>query len=1041
MKKLFILMMMQLSFYASSAQTIQAESMTVGGPYAGKITAPFGGVAYYGNGDKSDGSLTLTNATGVYNVTVNGASTNASAAQIDLLIDGAKVGTFSFSGTSSSASLKSIQIVAGTANKAIQLLLSTDTGGNDTYVDNVVFAYQGALPPPRTAPTVPSASTFSSGVYRNMFVESGQTAAAVTAKMDQMWNQFFVNGDATQKLFYPVGTDMAYILDTGNGDIRSEGMSYGMMICVQLNKKAEFDKLWKFAKTYSQHPAGDARAGLFSWQLSANAPNYTAIDQNSAPDGEEYFTTALLFANARWGSTGTFNYKADANFILDNMLNKAATTTGACPTNLVNTIENQVVFAVCGNTASFTDPSYHLPAFYEIWAREATNNTATWANMAIKSRTVQWPGASNAVTGLMPDYSNFNGSARTDQGTHGNFEYDAWRCIMNMAVDQTWFKQSTSIVTPLINRQIDFFKNKPNYGALWTIDGLTNNSTSHSPGLVGCNAVGALTLADAKVWPFIDDAFNTPIPSGQYRYYDGLLYMMSYMHLSGNFKIYLSGTTPNVPVTGVTVSPAVASVAVGATTQLSATVAPVNASNNAVSWTSSNTAVATVNASGLVSGLAAGSATITATTTDGSKIATSAITVTSTNVAVTGVTMSPTSVSVAAGATTQLSATVAPSNATNKAVSWTSNNTSVATVSSTGLVSGVATGTATITVTTTSGSKTAISTITVTGTSVAVTGVTMSPTTASVVVGATTPLTATVAPSNATNKAVSWTSNNTSVATVSSTGLVSGVSAGTAIITVTTTSGSKTATSTITVTGSSTGFPGYYNFFARHSGKGLDVIGNATNSGAGIQQYDIFSGGAANQRWKFVATGSNYFIIVKSTQMCLAPANLGTNNGELVQQRTCGTGNEFKWTVTPIGSGFYKITNVNSGKGLDIQNVSTSNGALLQVYDVSGNGGTNQNWSFTQVETTARISSEPEPSQEEMLVYPNPAGNHVKIVSKYLDNGTVEFSGMTGNITLKQSFNTSKNEQTIDITSLKQGVYIIKVANEEGFETKKLIKE
>jgi Secretion system C-terminal sorting domain len=76
-----------------------------------------------------------------------------------------------------------------------------------------------------------------------------------------------------------------------------------------------------------------------------------------------------------------------------------------------------------------------------------------------------------------------------------------------------------------------------------------------------------------------------------------------------------------------------------------------------------------------------------------------------------------------------------------------------------------------------------------------------------------------------------------------------------------------------------------------------------------------------------------------------------------------------------------------------------------------------------------------------MLVYPNPAGNFVKIVSKYLENGTVEFAGMTGSVVFKQSFNSSKNEQTIDITSLKQGVYIIKVANEEGFETKKLVKE
>lgn len=89
------------------------------------------------------------------------------------------------------------------------------------------------------------------------------------------------------------------------------------------------------------------------------------------------------------------------------------------------------------------------------------------------------------------------------------------------------------------------------------------------------------------------------------------------------------GISGNIPVTGVTVSPTSASIAVGATQQLTATVAPSNATNKAVSWTSSNTSVATVSSSGLVTGVAAGTATITVTTQDGNKTATASITVTS----------------------------------------------------------------------------------------------------------------------------------------------------------------------------------------------------------------------------------------------------------------------------------------------------------------------------------------------------------------------------------------------------------------------------
>jgi hypothetical protein len=185
------------------------------------------------------------------------------------------------------------------------------------------------------------------------------------------------------------------------------------------------------------------------------------------------------------------------------------------------------------------------------------------------------------------------------------------------------------------------------------------------------------------------------------------------LYNSGNGLPYSSfGGT--IAVTGVTVAPTSATVSVGGTTQLTATITPSNSTNQAVTWSTSNSSVATVNTSGLVTGVAAGTATITVTTSDGGKTATSTITVTSSPIAVTGVAVAPTSASIIAGNTTQLTATVSPSNATNKTVTWSTNNASAATVNSSGLVTGVAAGTATITVTTQDGNKTATCTITVT---------------------------------------------------------------------------------------------------------------------------------------------------------------------------------------------------------------------------------------------------------------------------------------------------------------------------------------
>ena len=83
-----------------------------------------------------------------------------------------------------------------------------------------------------------------------------------------------------------------------------------------------------------------------------------------------------------------------------------------------------------------------------------------------------------------------------------------------------------------------------------------------------------------------------------------------------------------VAVTGVSVAPTTLSIAVGETSSLTATIAPANATDKAVTWTSSDTDKATVTSEGVVEGKAAGSATITVTTHDGSFTATCEVTVT-----------------------------------------------------------------------------------------------------------------------------------------------------------------------------------------------------------------------------------------------------------------------------------------------------------------------------------------------------------------------------------------------------------------------------
>ena len=232
--------------------------------------------------------------------------------------------------------------------------------------------------------SVTSEPALATGVYPNLFKEYlGKSDEEIAAKIAAAWNQLFYGDEASERVYYPVGTDMAYISDIANEDVRSEGMSYGLMIAVQLNKKEEFDRLWKWTKTYMYQTDGGYK-GYFAWHCRTDG---TQLDANPASDGEIWFITALFFADGRWGSgEGIYNYRAEAQAILDVALH-AQELSGNLATNLFDPATKQVVFVPqLGQNSQFTDPSYHMPHFYELWARWADKDNAFWAAAAATSR-------------------------------------------------------------------------------------------------------------------------------------------------------------------------------------------------------------------------------------------------------------------------------------------------------------------------------------------------------------------------------------------------------------------------------------------------------------------------------------------------------------------------------------------------------------------------------------------------------------------------------------------------------------------------------
>jgi oligosaccharide reducing-end xylanase len=372
---------------------------------------------------------------------------------------------------------------------------------------------------------------YASGNYPNYFAELlGKTPSATQAKLDAAFQQLFYGDDATQRVYYPVGADMAYIADIGNGDVRSEGISYGMMIAVQLDKQAEFNRLWQWAKRYMYHVQAPYQ-GYFAWHCTFDGKQ---IDGNPAPDGEIWFATALFFAAGRWGNGhGIFNYRAEAQSILDAMLRPR---TGSIDTPMFNPTNKLVVFVPHLSANGYTDPSYHLPAYFALWARWADKQNDFWQAAATASRNFLQASV-HPQTGLMPDYANFDGTPYNN-AEHNYFRFDAWRTAANIAVDHTWFAVDPWQVTQS-NRLLDFFAAQgiDRYANQFALDG-TPRATDHSPGLVAMNAVAALAATTPNRTAFVQALWDQAIPSGQWRYYDGLLHLIGLLHVSGNFRIY-----------------------------------------------------------------------------------------------------------------------------------------------------------------------------------------------------------------------------------------------------------------------------------------------------------------------------------------------------------------------------------------------------------------------------------------------------------------------------------------------------------------------
>jgi oligosaccharide reducing-end xylanase len=371
---------------------------------------------------------------------------------------------------------------------------------------------------------------YESGQYRNVFQECGYDSTAIRQKLEDAWNQLFY-GDEETRIYYPLGEDKGYLLDTGNLDVRTEGVSYGMMMCVQMDKKEEFDRLWTFAKEYMWHSEGKYK-GYFAWHCK---PDGTRLSQGPAPDGEEFFAMALFFASKRWGDReAPYDYADQARAILRACVHQGEDGIGDPmwdpQTKLIKFVPE----------TPFSDPSYHLPHFYELFALWADEEDRPFWKEAAEASRAYLRKACHPVTGLAPEYANYDGTPRTQSHEHyQHFFSDSYRVAANIALDYEWFRADAWQVEQSNKLQAFFAGIDPSDYRRYTVDGKPFEEKSlHPVGLLATNAFASLAADGANAKKFVELFWNTPLRTGVRRYYDNCLYFFTLLALSGNYRIW-----------------------------------------------------------------------------------------------------------------------------------------------------------------------------------------------------------------------------------------------------------------------------------------------------------------------------------------------------------------------------------------------------------------------------------------------------------------------------------------------------------------------
>ena len=364
--------------------------------------------------------------------------------------------------------------------------------------------------------------------------------------------------------------------------------------------------------------------------------------------------------------------------------------------------------------------------------------------------------------------------------------------------------------------------------------------------------------------------------------------------------------------------------------------------------------------------------------------------------------------------------------------------------------------------------------------SIATTGLAITPSSATVQVGTTKALTATVTPNTATNQAIIWASSNVTIAAVSSTGVVKGVTAGTATITGTTQDGNFMATSTITIT------PNPLTGSVTTAATAVDLTSIGTTDWAHWPGYDHkASGGGKISNFAVIGSGSPATYSNDARAMSWSDGTpTASNSGNTSGNYFGGVGNGYVITVpagptsqtlvfyggvfaaqgrltahlsdnfspdyvdqSVIGNG----TSVNANYTIVFKAGSANQTLMVSWVQINGGGNVTLHGAALQSGSAgARITANVAPREtittEQIRVYPNPLTTvlHVKLPDVgEADTVDMTLVDMSGKIVHRSNFQAviSQTDYTLDCPAFPKGLYVLTINGSKTKATYKVIIE